>query len=74
MWVTVLTSDSGQKAIVVTLKCNRAVIIVHIIICPPTIPSMIRNGAIMALKVMDAIFLAVSVNAVPATQRKAYKS
>ena len=74
MWATVFTSDSSQKAIVVTLKCNRAVIIVHIMICPPTIPSRIRNGAITTLKIMDAIFLAVFVNAVPATQRKSYKS
>ena len=40
----------------------------------PTIPRMIRNGAIAALKEMDAIFLAVSVNAVPVTQGIAYKS
>ena len=75
MTVTVLTFDSSQKAILVALKCNRAVVIVHKMMCPRT--SMISNRAdrpITALKGMDSIFLAVSVNTVPASQRIAYKS
>ena len=73
--VTVLTFDSSQKAILVAFKSNRAVVIVHKMMCPRT--SMISNRAdraITALKGMDSIFFAVSVNTVPASQRIAYKS
>lgn len=73
--VTVLTFDSSQKAILVAFKCNRAVVIVHKMMCPRT--TMISNRAdraITALKGMDSIFFAVSVNTVPASQRIAYKS
>ena len=63
----VLTSDSTYKAIVPTFEFNRVVISVYI-----RSPLAMRTVGFIhfkALKVMDAIFLAVPVNAVPATQR-----
>lgn len=62
----VLTSDSTHKAIIVTLEENRVVINVYIR-SPLALP-VVEFIPFMAIKVMDAIFLAVPVNAVPATQ------
>lgn len=63
----VLTSDSTHKAIIVTLEENRVVINVYIR-SPLALP-VVEFIPFMAIKAMDAIFLAVPVNAVPATQR-----
>ena len=62
-----LTSDSTYKAIAATFEFNRVVISVYI--RSPLAMRAVGFSHFMALKVMDAIFLAVSVNAVPATQR-----
>ena len=63
----VLTSDSTYKAIVPTFEFNRVVISVYI--RSPLAMRAVGFIHFKALKVMDAIFLAVPVNAVPATQR-----
>jgi len=62
----VLTSDSTYKAIVVTFEFNRVVISVYI--RSPLAMRGVGFNHFTALKVMDAIFLAVPVNAMPATQ------
>ena len=66
MIAALLTSDSTHKAIIVTLEENRVVITVYIR-SPLALP-VVEFILFMAIKVMDAIFLAVPVNAVPATE------
>ena len=67
MIAAVITSDSTYKAIVPTFEFNRVVISVYI--RSPLAMRAVGFNHFTAFKVMDAIFLAVPVNAVPATQR-----
>lgn len=72
MMPTVLTSDSCNKAIVVTLEIHHLVIVVYIITVPVTVAMVITNGTISTLKKVDTIFFAVSVLAVPEPYRVAF--
>ena len=67
------TSDSSKEAVIGTSKVHGLVIVVHISVGVCTVAMVIRNGAIPTPKVVDAIFLAVSVHTAPIPQRVAFK-
>jgi len=62
---TVHTTDSCNKAIVGTLVTHQLVEVVHVITVPVAVAMVIINGTIPALKIVDTIFFAISVNASP---------
>jgi len=66
---SVYTSDSCDKAIVRTMEIHRSVIVVHVMAAPCTVAVLIRNGTISTLKIVDTVFLAISVLAAPMIYR-----
>ena len=70
MATAVITPDSRDESIVVALEIHWFVKVVHIVVCPVAVSAMVIDRAICTLKVVDAIFLAVSVLAAPLLQRK----
>ena len=67
------TSDSSKEADIGTFEVHGLVIVLHISMSLCTVTMVITNGAIPTPKVVDAIFLAVSVQTAPIPQRVAFK-
>ena len=61
----VLTTNSCNKAIVGTPVMHQFVEVVHVITVPMAVTMVIINGTISTLKIVNTIFLAISVDASP---------
>lgn len=70
---TVRTSDSCDKAIVRTMEIHWSVIVIHVMAAPCAVTVLIRNGTISTLKIVDTVFLAISVLAAPILYRVAFQ-
>jgi len=67
----VLTLDSSNDTIEAALEVYWLVKVVHKMVCPNTVPTMVTNWRRVTPKVVDAIFLAVSVLTTPMIQKVA---
>ena len=65
-------SDSSDKAIVRAFERQQSIICVYVVCCVRTVFLLVAHRTVRALKVMDAIFLAVSVDAAPGSYRVTY--
>ena len=73
MMCIVHTSDSCNKAIVETLVIHSCVIVIHVMTAPSTVAIVIRNGTVSTLKIVNAIFFAIPVDAAPIHYRVAFQ-
>jgi len=69
----VLTLDSSNDTIEAALEVYWLVKVVHKMVCPNTVPTMVTNWRRVTPKVVDAIFLAVSVLTTPMIQKVAFE-
>jgi len=67
----VFTSDSSNETIVAALEVYWLVKVVHKMVCPSTVPTMVTNWRLATPKVVDTVFLAVSVLTAPMIQNVA---
>jgi len=68
---TVHTTDPCNKAIVGTLVIYQLVKVVYVMTAPCAVAMAITNGTISTLKIVDTIFFAISVLALPKRYRVA---
>ena len=71
---TVLTSDASDEAIMSTLVVQWFVKVILVMAAPCTVAVLIRNRTISTLKIVDAIFFAISVFAAPMPHRETLKT
>jgi len=73
MMSTVHTTDPCNKAIVGTLVIYQLVKVVYVMTAPCAVAMAITNGTISTLKIVDTIFFAISVLALPKRYRVAFQ-
>lgn len=73
MVAAVFTSDSSNETIVAALEVYWLVKVVHKMVCPSTVSTMVTNWRLATPKVVDTVFLAVSVLTAPMIQNVAFK-
>ena len=71
---TVLTSDASDEAIMSTLVVQWIVKVILVMAAPCTVAVLITNRTISTLKIVDAIFFAISVLTAPMPHRETLKT